>query len=362
MNKEIEDIENFLKKTYIAYKKDYKIKYETYFKMGGNVKLFISPNEFNQFKELIIFLKKINISFKIIGFTSNIILLDELKYFVIISTKNLTKLIVENNTIEVEAGYSLQDFVKVTVINQSKGFEGLEGIPASMGGAIFMNAGAYGDNISDNLISLECIDDNNNFITLKKDECDFQYRNSLFKKNNNYSIIRAKFQLNKGDRKNIQKKIEIFHSARHSYQDFTYPNLGSMISLTGDIYSKIIKKSLKYNLLYWILKYLYKNPISKFINRKRANNKVFNKLILNYLKKEKNINMEYILSSKNANILINDGTTSSKKIIDYIYLMHDLLDRKFHIENEIVLEPIYDISKDFEATYAYFIQQQEERK
>lgn len=361
MQKHIDLVETYLNENLISYKKDYTIKYDTYFKTGGNVKLFIHPTEFGQFKNLIIYFNKKNIKYKVIGFTSNIILLDEVEYSIIISTKNLTKLTIESNVIEVEAGYSLQDLVRVAVINQSKGYEGLEGIPASLGGAIVMNAGAYGSRISDNLLSVDCIDENNNFVTLKKDDCKFTYRDSLFRQNPRYVILRAKFELLEGYRDEIQRKIEIFHIARHSYQDFVYPNLGSMIS-TGDIYHKIVQSSLKYNIAYWILKYIYKNPIAKFVNRKKANNIVFNKLLQNYFKKVQGINLQYILSTKNANILINDGTVSNKDIIEYIFLIHDLIGKKYHIENEIIIEPIYSISKQFEATYDYIKEQIEKRK
>lgn len=361
MIERIKEVEEYLVSNNINFKKDYVIKYDTYFKTGGKIKIFILPLEYEDLKKIVIFLNNKYIEFKIIGFTSNIILLDEIEYSIIISTKNLTKLTIENNTIQVDAGYSVQDFVRVAVINKAVGFEGLEGIPASIGGAIFMNAGAYGYNISDNLICVDCID-NNKVITLSKNDCRFNHRDSFFKQNSKCIILRAKFNFEKGIRNEIQEKIEVFHLARHSYQDFTYPNLGSMISIKGDIYHTILHKSIKYNIIYWVLKYIYKNPISKFINRKRANNTIFNKLLLKYLKNEKKTELKYILSTKSANILINDGTVSSREIIEYIYLMHDLIDKKYHIENEIVLESIYSVSDSIKDFILFVNEQKEEKK
>lgn len=360
MFEQIEHVETYLKLNCINYKKDHKIKYETYFKTGGMIKLFIVPTTYKDFKNIVSFLNRENCDYKIIGFTSNILLLDEIDYSIIVSTKNLTNLEIISDIVSVEAGYSLQDFVRVSVINQSTGFEGLEGIPGSIGGAILMNAGAYGSVISDNLLSIECINENNELVTLQKNECDFSYRNSIFK-NGKYSIISAKFQLKKGNRDEIEKKIETFHIARHSYQDFVYPNLGSMISLNGDIYNSFLKKHLIYNALFWILKYIYKNPLSKFINRKKPNNKVFNNLLIQFLKKEKNIDLNYRLSSKSANILINDGANNSKEIINYILMIHDLVDRKFHIENEIVLTPVFKIEKSFKKNYDIILKEIKER-
>lgn len=343
-------IEHYLNTKNIVYKKNHIIKYETYFKTGGNIKLFIIPNNYIDFKNIINYLIDEKLDYKIIGFTSNVLFLDELEYSIIISTKNLSKLEVIDNSIRVESGYSLQDFVRVAVINQAKGFEGLEGIPASIGGALFMNAGAYGDTISDNLISIEIIDENNNFIELKKEECNFSYRDSIFK-TGKFTILRAKFKLVKGNREKIAKNIEKFHIARHSYQDYTYPNLGSMISITGDTYHHIMKNDNIFNILYWILKYLYKNPITKFINRKKPNNIIFNKLLLEYLSSKKGIKLNYTLSTKSSNILINDGSVTSKEIIDYVFLIYNLTNKQYHIENEIVLNPVYLVKDDFKNDY-----------
>jgi len=346
---------NYLNNNLIFYKKDYYLKYDTYFKMGGNVKLFICPQDHLKFKELIIFLNLNRIPFKTIGFTSNLLLFDEIEYSIIISTKNLNSLKILENCAMVDAGYSVEDLVRTAMINQSKGFEGLEGIPASIGGALFMNAGAYGHTISDNLVHVECINEQNEFQILSKEDCKFTYRNSIFK-NGKYIILRALFSLSKkGDREQIAQNIEIFHIARHSYQDFTYPNLGSMISSSSNIYHKIFRKNKFYLAAFWILKVIYKNPISKFINRKRPNNEIFNKLLLKYLESQMNIKLKYKPSSKSVNILINNGITTTKDIVDYIFLIHELIDKDSHIENELVLEPVFSIEKEFELIYQEII-------
>lgn len=350
MNHELEITRCFLETNNIYYEDDYRIKYDTYFKTGGKVKIFITPQSCDKFKQIVIFLQSNKIKYKIIGFTSNIILFDEIEYSVIISVKNLTLLEISDNVVEVEAGYSLQDFVRVVaILNSSEGYEGLEGIPASIGGAIFMNAGAYGYTISNNLISVECIDKNNKVIFLEKSDCHFGPRNSIFRKSGNYVILKAKFGLRKGNRDLIAKNIEKFHIARHLYQDFVYPNLGSIISVTDDAYKSIFNGNLFYTTIYWILKYALKNPLSKFLMRKRPSNIIFNKLFLEYLKREKNIHLKHTLSHKSANILINDGCVSTKEVVDYIFLLSDLIGNRFHLENEIVVDPAYKINPGFET-------------
>ncbi|MCK5523615.1 MAG: FAD-binding protein [Thiomargarita sp.] len=350
-DKQLEIIKSYLETNNIFYRDNYHMKYETYFKMGGHVKFFITPQSDDKFKQIVIFLQSNHIKYKIIGFTSNIILFDEIEYSVIISTKNLTLLEINENVIQVEVGYSLQDFVRVVaILNNSEGYEGLEGIPASIGGAIFMNAYAYGCAISNHLISVECIDKDNKVIILEKGDCHFGHRNSIFRRSGNYVILKAKFELKNGDKDLIARNIEKFHIARHLYQDFVYPNLGSMIAATDDAYRSIFSGNLFYTAIYWILKYAFKNPFSKFLMRKRPSNLVFNKLLLKYLKKKKISSLRYTLSRKSANILINDGSVSTKEIVDYIFLIRDLIGNKFHLENELVIYPAYKINPEFETT------------
>lgn len=335
----------------IFFKENYLIKYDTYFKMGGKVKIFISPQVYEKFKETIIFLNHQEIEYKVIGHTSNIWLFDEIEYSVIVSTRFLTSVVVSPHEIAVEAGYSLQDFVRVAAINNSAGFEGLEGIPGSIGGALFMNAGAYGYAISDNLIAVECIDEHNEIISLSKADCLFEYRSSIFKYNDKYVILKAIFRFQEGDSNHIAKNIEKYHIARHSYQEFVYPNLGSMVSLDSDIYNQIFKNDIAYNILYKTIKLLFKNPVSKFIMRKRPHNIIPNTLFKHFFQSKLKNNLSHNLSPKSANILINDGSNSTNTMIDYIFLVSELVGEAYHIENELVIAPAIAVHPDFQNTY-----------
>lgn len=357
LNKELNEFKIFLKEESCRFFEDYIIKYDTYFKMGGKIKMFLTPTSVMEFRLVTTYLFKKKLDYKILGFTSNVILLDEVEYSIIISTKNLVKLEIDEEVVHVEAGYALSDLVRVAVINQAKGFEGLEGVPASLGGAVFMNAGAYGYSVSDNLISVDCIDENNNFITLTKEQCNFKYRTSIFK-SGKYIILSANFFLKKGNRELIAMNVEKFHIARHSYQDFVYPNLGSMISIPINLYERLIKGDKLYTLNYWVLKLLYKNPFIKLLNRKRPNQKVFNRLQLKYLKSKKETEFHYNLSIKSSNILINDGTVTIEDILKYLFTIDKLLDREYHIENEIIIGPVvYSVNENFKETYQYIYKQ-----
>ena len=225
-------------------------------------------------------------------------------------------------------------------MNKATGFEGLEGIPGSIGGGIFMNASAYGSCISDNIMYVDCIDAKGEFVRFLKSECEFKYRESIFKKGC-FIIIGAMFRLIEGNQNSIASKIEKYHIARHSYQEFAYPTLGSMISIPSNIYQNVLRKDKFYTFIFFVLKFLLKNPIIKFFNRKRPHNIFFNKLLFRFFSKHL-IQLEYKPSVKSANILINDGTTSTFNRLIYMKQLHLMIDDNFHIENELMLDAVYE--------------------
>lgn len=339
--------EHFLSTQNIWYKKDHHIKYDTFFKTGGIVKIFITPNNANELSKTIAYLHKSHLGYKVIGFTSNIIFFDEIQYSVIISTCNIKDVSISGNHIDVGCGYSLQDFVRIAIINGVEGYEGLEGIPGSIGGGVFMNAGAYGYEIATNIISIEYIDELGMINSISQEQCKFGYRKSFFKNSKNI-ITSVRFKFDKtNSTQSIVERVERYHIARHSYQEFAYPNLGSMFSVNSDFYREIIKNEKKSFLLsYHILKLLTKNPVTKFINRKSPNSSALNWLIF---KKIKNIN--YTPSKKGMNIFINSGKLSTKESFEYIFEIKNRLGEKFHIENESILGPIYRIDPEFVPTY-----------
>ncbi|MFP3515256.1 UDP-N-acetylmuramate dehydrogenase [Pseudomonas sp. SIMBA_077] len=344
---QITTIENHLKRTGIWFKKDHPLKYETYFKTGGCAKIFITPNSTEELANTVNFLYQSQIKYKVIGLTSNILLFDEIHYSVIISTTNMKKISLKESWIEVGCGYSLQDFVRIAIINGVEGYEGLEGIPGSIGGGVFMNAGAYGYEIATNIISIQYIDETGTLKSINKNECNFGYRKSFFK-NSNHIIASVKFKFKANDsQEEIVKRVERYHIARHSYQEFAYPNLGSMFSVNRDFYKEIIKNESKtFQFLYYALKIITKNPAIKFINRRSPNSSALNWLILKKIKSKK-----YLPSKKGMNVLINTGRLTTKESFEYIFEIKERLGERYHIENESILGPIYKINPEFLETY-----------
>lgn len=330
---------DFLQKNLISYKENLLLKYETYFKSGGIARIHIEPNHISQIYSLIIFLRNSEIDFKIIGSTSNIYFLDELKYGVIISTRSLTSLTIQNKILEVETGYQLEGLVRVALINDFIGFEGLEGIPGSIGGAIFMNAGAYGYSISDKLISVTVLNEKNEFLEISKQEAKFKHRSSIFKQNPQYIILSAKFSLEVGNQNAIAEKIRTYHIARHSYQEFAYPNLGSIFSVQGDFYREIFRENKMYKIKCILLKIFLRNSISKLFMRKNPNNKLLNTLTIKYL----NLKKIYLpVSEKSINILINDGKSSFFQKYEHVNALKKYLKKSTPLENEFVFSPLME--------------------
>ncbi|MFJ2331025.1 UDP-N-acetylmuramate dehydrogenase [Pseudomonas helleri] len=340
---QIASTESFLYDNNIWFKKDYNIKYDTFFKTGGVVKIFITPRCAKELSKAVTYLYNSKIKYKIIGFTSNIILFDEIEYSILISTCNIKNISIGEGYVDVGCGYSLQDFVRVAIINGVVGYEGLEGIPGSIGGGVFMNAGAYGYEIATNIISIDYIEEDGKQKTISKEQCGFAYRKSFFKSSNNI-ITSVRFKFNRSvNNKNIVERVERYHIARHSYQEFSYPNLGSMFSVNKDFYRELIKNESKsFLMLYYILKILTKNPISKFINRKSPNSSALIWLISKKMKQS-----NYSPSKKGMNILINSGQLSTKESFDYIVEIKNKLGDEFHIENESILGPVYKIRPEF---------------
>jgi UDP-N-acetylmuramate dehydrogenase len=350
MDQELFNVKTFLTQEEIWFKENYDIKYDTYFKSGGLVKLFICPQTRGKMKKIIEKLIKSKITYKVIGFTSNVLLFDQIEYSIIVSTKNLTCITKSDGIVEVDSGYSLQDFVRIAVLEEANGFEGLEGIPGSIGGGVCMNAGAYGYAISQNIISVDCIDESGKAITLTKEECGFSHRKSLFQ-SRDLIILCARFKFFKGNAKKIADNIETFHIARHSYQEFVYPNLGSMFSISGDPYGALLKHEGRVErVIYYIFKLLYKNPAVKFINRKKPRNTAMNNLFLDRFK-----HTQYTPSNKSLNILINDGKTPVESHLKYIMEFEKRLGDRFSIENEMIIGPAYRVDNGFKSNHEKII-------
>ena len=199
----------------------------TTFGIGGPVDFLILPLDNSQIPDIIksINLNKINSIF--LGSGSNILVSDKgIKGAVISLKKSSKNIIFEDSTVLVDSGVMLSALVQEIHKKNITGFETLMGVPGTLGGALVMNAGAFGSEISNNLIFVETI----NILGQKKkynvDEIDFEYRKSNFPKNE--IIINALFNCKKGLKSNINDKRDIASKQRKTTQPLTYRSAGSI--------------------------------------------------------------------------------------------------------------------------------------
>lgn len=197
-----------------------------YFKVGGPADILVSPSSINQLLETLKICKENNIPYYIIGNGSNLLVKDGGIRGVVIKLVNLNKIQSRGNFIKAEAGVLLKDVSKRAVENSLTGFEFACGIPGSVGGAVFMNAGAYDGEIKNVIKEAEVIDQNGNLIFLDKEQLELGYRTSKVMKEN-YVVVSALFQLEEGNEEKIQGRVDELTAKREEKQPLEYPSAGS---------------------------------------------------------------------------------------------------------------------------------------
>lgn len=222
------------------------MKNHTSFKIGGPADLFIYINNENSLKILIKELSSNGMPFFIIGNGSNLLVSDEGYRGVVLNlSKSEKKLILKNNDILIcSAGISLAKACVFAMKNSLSGLEFAWGIPGSCGGALFMNAGAYGNNISNIITSSKYIDKNGNERTLNKGEMMLSYRKSFYSDFNDNCIISLEFKLKPFRLDKIKEKMYENIHKRKFKQPLEYPNAGSIFKRPeGYFAGTLIEKS-----------------------------------------------------------------------------------------------------------------------
>ena len=211
------------------------------FKVGGPADILLIPDSKEQIKKSICICKENNIPVYVIGNGSNILVRDGGFRGVVISLKGVHNVTVNDERIEAECGAMLKEVSDKAMENSLTGFEFACGIPGTIGGAVFMNAGAYDGEIAHVIESAEVIDENCNVITLTNEELDFGYRSSLVMKKG-YTVLSAVFKLKKGQVKTIKDLVDDLTNKRESKQPLEYPSAGSTFKRpTGYFAGKLIQ-------------------------------------------------------------------------------------------------------------------------
>jgi len=272
--------------------------YTTY-KVGGKAIAIITPYGVDELIQLLKILDENNIKRKIIGNGSNLIFKDTDFNGVVIKLSEFKELEINDTVITVGSGYSLPRLCMKTAKLGLTGLEFAAGIPGTIGGAIFMNAGAYKSDMGYIVSEVKVIDENYNIKTLYNKDLDFHYRSSYLQRNPKLVCIEAKIVLKKGNVDKIMEVIEDRKQRRIMSQPLEYPSAGSV----------------------------FRNPENDFAGR----------LIEELGYKGKNIGGAYV-SEKHANFIVNKGGASASDVINLITEIKDKVKEKYNIELKVEQE------------------------
>ena len=266
--------------------------YTTY-KVGGRALAIVYPNSIKNLIKLLKYLKENKIKHKILGNGSNLIFSDSMYEGVLIKLDEFNKLEISDTIVTVGAGYNL---IKLSMKVARLGLAGLEfasGIPGTVGGAIFMNAGAYKSDMSYIIREGKDLTPTFDIITIYNKQKDFHYRTSFLQKHPDYICLEAKMILKQGDAKEIMDIIADRKQRRLLTQPLEYPSAGSV----------------------------FRNPENDFAGR----------LIEELGYKGKNIGGAYV-SEKHANFIVNKNNATATDVRNLIKEIKKKIKEKYNID------------------------------
>lgn len=212
----------------------------TSFKVGGRCDMLIYPNSLESLAKLHAKCKEVSLNSIILGNGTNVLFSDRgFRGVVFILSNEIGGVTVEGDTIIAQAGASLKKLCITALDNGLTGLEFAYGIPGTVGGAVYMNAGAYGGEVKDVIVTVTAADASGNVITFTRDELDMGYRKSIFT-DSDYVILSATFKLNDGDRTEIKDKMDDLMSRRKDKQPLEYPSAGSTFKRPEGTYAGLV--------------------------------------------------------------------------------------------------------------------------
>lgn len=224
------ELERIAGEDYIHY--DEPMRLHTTFKIGGPADIFIVPKNEAVFSEVVKLCRAEGVPFYVIGNGSNLLVSDKgIRGVVFQIYRTLDTVDFSDNgdgtvTVTAGAGIMLSNLSKMIAEKGLCGFEFASGIPGTFGGAVTMNAGAYGGEMSQCAVSATVIDRDGQIVTLKKEELELGYRTSIIQKKD-YIVLSASLIFHKGNKTEILEKMSELNAQRRSKQPLEYPSAGS---------------------------------------------------------------------------------------------------------------------------------------
>jgi len=273
--------------------------YTTY-KVGGLARCIIYPKNVGKLVELMHLIKKYSLQYKILGNGSNLLFSDRKYENVLIHLGNLNQIEIIRNKIIVGAGYSMIRLAREALKKSLTGLEFAAGIPGTVGGAIFMNAGAYKSDMGYIVQSVKVLTPDLKIIDFTNLELDFHYRSSFFQKHRDYIIIEATLRLKYGKKKSIEEVMAERRRRRMETQPLDFPSAGSV----------------------------FRNPEGL-----PAAGKLIEDVGLKGLSKG-----GARVSPKHANFIINAGGASADDIKSLIEFVQDTIEKHYHVKLKVEQE------------------------
>lgn len=219
------------------------LKSHTYTKLGGNADYFVTPTSYEEVQKIVTYANERNIPFTLLGNGSNLIIRDGGIRGIVMYLGKLADITVADTQIIAQSGALIVDVSKRALKETLTGLEFACGIPGSVGGALFMNAGAYGGEIKDVLESAKVVTRDGELLELSAAELDLAYRTSNISQNG-YIVLEATFRLAEGDYAAIKAVMDDLTYKRESKQPLEYPTCGSVFKRPQGYYAgKLIQDS-----------------------------------------------------------------------------------------------------------------------
>lgn len=208
-------------------KLDEPMKKHTTFQIGGPADCFVTPETVEELGQVLASCNAAKVPVFILGNGSNLLVSDAgIEGVVIQLFGNFNQFSIEGNLIKAQSGILLSKIGALAKNASLTGFEFAAGIPGTLGGAVVMNAGAYGGEMKDIIRCVQVMDDNGNLLELSGEEMEFSYRHSVIGEKN-YIVIGATIELEPGDADAIAGRMEELSIARRTKQPLEYPSAGS---------------------------------------------------------------------------------------------------------------------------------------
>lgn len=214
----------------------------TTFRVGGPADYYLIPQNVEQVRAVVALCKENGIPYFILGNGSNLLVSDEGYRGVVIQIfRNMSTITVDGDVICAQAGALLSTVAKHALNNSLTNMEFASGIPGTLGGAVTMNAGAYGGEMKDILTEVTALTEEGEVVVLKAEELELGYRTSCIK-TRNYIVLEAVMKLEKGDKEKIQARMDELKEQRVTKQPLEYPSAGSTFKRpTGYFAGKLIQ-------------------------------------------------------------------------------------------------------------------------